>query len=91
MFGVTLLDVCLLVITSSSGLWISFFRNKTNQPHSINISQILIIFLYYIESLCPCLRQIMKPSRQFSPVLVSDDVTALTMNCFLAVLTLNNH
>ena len=39
MFGVTLLDVCLLVITSSSGLWISFYRNKTNQPHGINISE----------------------------------------------------
>ena len=91
MFGVTLLDVCLVVITPSSGLWISFYRNKTNQPHGINISEPWIIFLSYIESLCPCLRQIMKPSRQFSPVLVSDDVTTLTMNYFLALLTLNNH
>ena len=33
----------------------------------------------------------MKHSRQFSPVLVSDDVTTLTMNYFLALLTLNNH
>ena len=42
----------------------------------------LLIFIHHNDFLCPCLRQIMKPSRQFSPVLVSDDVTTLTMNCF---------
>ena len=40
MCGVTLLDVCLVVITSSSGLWISFYRNKSNRPFSIDIFDI---------------------------------------------------